>query len=499
MRTVQIQDGQFTDSAGRSVILHGINMVCKDQGRNYIGPWTRDDFAKLKEWGLNVIRLGIFWDGVEPHPGEYDDAYLDRNAELIKLAAEYGIWVVLDMHQDLFGYPYGGGAPSWAVLTDGKPHVPTKIWSDAYLLSPAIWQAFDSFWQNRPAVDGLGLQDHYARAWRYVASRYRDYDHVIGYDIMNEPFIGSAVNQIQPLMYEQFHKEWGRAREDMDFDELFAAWLDPKRRPERLEILNDVGRYARVIGAVTRGYGQFECGILSSFYQRVAEAIRSVDQDGIIFLETNYFGNIGFLSNIQPVRDQRGTKDPSQAYAPHGYDLVTDTESPEGASPQRLRFIFQQHELTRNRLQAPMFVGEWGAFYNSQQTKDIALCIKDIFEQLLCGDAYWSYEGPHMAQLPFFPSIRRGYPMAVSGKIQHYYYDADTGYFECTWQEDGGNESTTIYLPDCTNPRAWQIQLAPEGSSFSLEPLGETAGYLHIPPWSPCCGTVRVLRVEGTD
>ena len=94
--------------------------------------------------------------------------------KLIGWAEKYGLYVFLDMHQDLYSCKYSDGAPEWATLTDERPHITegNMVWSDAYITSPAIQRAFDNFWANTPASDGVGIQEHYARAWRHVAKRY---------------------------------------------------------------------------------------------------------------------------------------------------------------------------------------------------------------------------------------------------------------------------------------------------------------------------------------
>lgn len=51
--------------------------------------------------GFNLIRLGIFWDGAEPEPGKIDYGYLEKLREIVGLAEKHGIYVILDMHQDL--------------------------------------------------------------------------------------------------------------------------------------------------------------------------------------------------------------------------------------------------------------------------------------------------------------------------------------------------------------------------------------------------------------
>jgi len=88
---------------------------------------------------------------------------------------------------------YSDGAPEWATLTDGKPHIAEgAVWSDAYFTSQAVHAAFDNFYANKPGPGGVGLQDRYAQAWRFLAEHYANNATVIGYDLMNEPFAGKS-------------------------------------------------------------------------------------------------------------------------------------------------------------------------------------------------------------------------------------------------------------------------------------------------------------------
>src|SRR5690625_7014008 len=108
------------------------------------------------------------------------------------------------MHQDLFSVKYGDGAPEWATLDEDLPHVTGDVWSDAYLMSPAVQTAFDNFWNNTPAEDGVGIQDRFAQLWKHIAERYADNRTVIGYDILNEPFIGSDAQHVMPILLTAF-------------------------------------------------------------------------------------------------------------------------------------------------------------------------------------------------------------------------------------------------------------------------------------------------------
>lgn len=149
MPFLRVESQRFVDTQNREVILNGINHVVKDPAQNYLYPDDEQLFQAFREYGFNCIRYGIIWDGLEPEPGVINEEYLQEIDKRVRWAEENGIWLVLDMHQDLFSRKFSDGAPIWATLDQEKPHQTGAIWSDAYLMSPAVQQAFDSFWQMR--------------------------------------------------------------------------------------------------------------------------------------------------------------------------------------------------------------------------------------------------------------------------------------------------------------------------------------------------------------
>ncbi|MDB5971020.1 MAG: endoglycoceramidase [Hydrocarboniphaga sp.] len=183
----------ITDAQGRVVTLHGINMVYKrpPYAPDAIG-FDDDDAAFLAGEGYNTVRLGIIYKALEPTPGVYDDAYLDRIAQTADTLARHGIVALLDFHQDLYNEKFGGeGLPDWAVQDDGLPNQPQLDFTLNYFLELGLNRAFDHFWHNDAGPDGVGLQDRYALAWRHVAEHFRGHNAVLGYDLFNEPWPGT--------------------------------------------------------------------------------------------------------------------------------------------------------------------------------------------------------------------------------------------------------------------------------------------------------------------
>lgn len=92
--------------------------------------------------------------------------YLRKVKDIVNLAEENGIYILLDMHQDLFAQKFIDGAPDWACLDEGLPHPEhCKLWYEAYLQSDAIIRAADNFWANQT---GFGRRGPAGPLCRYV-------------------------------------------------------------------------------------------------------------------------------------------------------------------------------------------------------------------------------------------------------------------------------------------------------------------------------------------
>ena len=182
---MRVEGRWLVDEQGRVVVLHGVNLVNKLPPYEPLALGFDAAHARfLAEAGFTTVRLGIIHKALEPSPGEYDHAYLDRIAECAGLLRDHGIHVLVDFHQDMLNERFGGqGEPDWAV-TGGPPPWPDVAFPHNYFLMPALWLAYDRFWQNAG-----GVQDRFAAAWRAAAERLRGV--AFAYDLFNEPFPGT--------------------------------------------------------------------------------------------------------------------------------------------------------------------------------------------------------------------------------------------------------------------------------------------------------------------
>lgn len=118
----------FKDEYGRTLLMRGVNLAGSSklpthpypgsthlydeklfwdhQGVSFVGrplllKEARLHFARLRAWGLTLIRLLIPWESIEhAGPGIYDEEYIDYLRQLIGMMPEYGLKCFIDPHQD---------------------------------------------------------------------------------------------------------------------------------------------------------------------------------------------------------------------------------------------------------------------------------------------------------------------------------------------------------------------------------------------------------------
>lgn len=144
-----VADSVIVDDAGRIRVYHGVNFVQKGF------PWYPPDLldesnvASLAEAGINFMRLGwvnsfelcttpplsclsrMMWAGVEPQPKEYNITYVNIMQQIVQLLGSHGIYVLLDMHQDVLSSRTGSydGIPAWLYDRFPAPQHPCKFLS----------------------------------------------------------------------------------------------------------------------------------------------------------------------------------------------------------------------------------------------------------------------------------------------------------------------------------------------------------------------------------
>ncbi|MCM1054754.1 MAG: glycoside hydrolase family 5 protein [Bacteroides sp.] len=112
---------------------------------------TPELFDKLKESGINSVRIPVTW---RDHLDENDNiktAWLDRVQEVVDYAIDRGFYVIVNMHHD------GGGDPQFG----------------AWIIETAQ-SDYDKFYAR------------YSKMWKQIAERFKDYSDYLIFESMNE-------------------------------------------------------------------------------------------------------------------------------------------------------------------------------------------------------------------------------------------------------------------------------------------------------------------------
>jgi hypothetical protein len=237
MDKLTLKNGKFIDPSGREVMLRGVNLsgstktppdepaqIANNFSRHrevsFVGrPFPREKahehFNRLRHWGFNCLRFLTTWEAIEhTGPGQYDTEYLDYFADMVKLAGEYGFYVFIDPHQDVWSRMTGGdGAPGWTLEAVGfdiskldlsesaitlqrrYPDYGRMVWINNYLrlACKTMFTLFFAGDKYAPHVKIAGasaqsfLQNAFINSIAQIAMRVKDMPHVIGYGAMNEP------------------------------------------------------------------------------------------------------------------------------------------------------------------------------------------------------------------------------------------------------------------------------------------------------------------------
>ncbi|OBT49094.1 hypothetical protein VE00_00118 [Pseudogymnoascus sp. WSF 3629] len=318
-----IENGEFRDSHGRQITIRGINVAAdakypsKPEQPSHISadffngdnvefhdrPFPLEDahihFSRLKRWGYNTIRYVFTWEAIEhAGPGIYDEGWIQHTISVLRAAREYGFYIFMDPHQDVWSrFSGGSGAPMWTLYAAGlNPEAfvateaalvhcmypepekfPKMIWSTNYtrLACQVMFTLFFGGKDFAPKciIDGINIQDylqnHFCGALGHLAQKIHEAgdlenDIVVGWESMNEPSRGligfhdlSAIPSDQKLQKGTSPTAWqaiqlgsGRACEVDTWDiggmgpyKSGRALVDPEGKSAWLDADYDDSRY----------------------------------------------------------------------------------------------------------------------------------------------------------------------------------------------------------------------------------------------------------------
>lgn len=415
------------DEHQRQVLLRGVNYnVLGDYYQQYPEyattiPPADDDLPRMAGIGLNSIRLVLSWSAIEVQPGVYDEDYLSRVREQVEKAAQNGIYVVLDMHQDKWGKyiaspPGTTCTPPWLPANgwDGAPQWATDFGSlstcyfDSGEVSLAVADSFQNFYDDKN-----GIQTHFIAMWQHLVGEFASYPNVAGYDLFNEPNPG--------------------------FLPIFAGG-----------------------------------GTEAKFYGKLITAIRQTEQSTpgalphIVFFEPG--AEWSLLGDDQtPPADF--TSDTNIVFAPHNYcgSLSVDANISD---------CFQHSQQHAATYQTTFWTGEWGFFSDPAGIAAPDKAFAKAEDDAITGSALWQWEQacgdpntlssvgaqpppalyhlnqvlcPQSQQVGFVQEnevvVSRAYPRAAPGYLQSLQSDPDTGAMTLTGQTAQPG-TAVLWVPD---------------------------------------------------
>lgn len=340
----EVRDGEIYDARGRIAYFRGVNIAGNAKGTlepdrpadvpfepGELSPAGISWWDHLEGWGFNLARFCVFWEAIEPERGVYDETYLDKVETLLEEAASRGIYVVVDMHQDIFSrWFHGDGAPRWVVEETGvdpddNNSFGGRFWGLATELSSDVRHSVTYFWNSED------LKEHFKNAWLKVAERVADNPYVLGYDIYNEPSNGDIDNST----------------------------------------------------------GEFENDYLKPLYEDVIRGIEEVDGDAMFFVEPNHLDM--YWSKLTPFSPDLDRL----VYAPHIYDPISNMVRIRLLPSKLIFNLFHSLERNKaEELGMPMMVLEFGAPWTMKPegTRDdmVDKCYQ-VLESGFTSNAMWDY------------------------------------------------------------------------------------------------------------
>lgn len=410
----------LVDAEGRVVLIHGTNMVNKEAPSyvpltdGWLGP---DDRAQLRRNGWNGVRLGVRPDALMPEPGVVDHGYLERVADAVDALAEDGVWVLLDLHQDVFH-----GMPPWATTPEATtlPTLPTEwtqgpLWFLQYV-SPRSMRQWEDWWSRVPVHEGRSAIDLYGDGVAALAQRFAAEPNVIGIDLLNEPFAGERL-----------------------VDCVVSTCTD---------------RYAQV----------------GSMYRDLTARVEAVAPGLLVWWAPFNFG-----------APFQGTPAPGSGvgYTFHSYCLGTDggePVQPDAVSNTLCNLLYETNVADAARLSqrwdAPALLGEFGASASPLNTTRLT----ELADEQLMSWMHWHW-GDHPGVV--MSHLVRPFAQATAGEPLSQRYDPATGAFELRYRADHSIDApTSVVVPADAYPSGYgasatggTITSAPDSGLLTVEPV----------------------------
>jgi len=493
---VDLSTGLLRDTKGRTRIFHGVNVVYKQ------APWYPPSaefnpadsldgktMDLIRDWGFNVVRLGVMWPGVEPELGKVDNKYMDEMARLSGELAKRGIYTLIDLHQDVGSRRFcGEGFPEYYI--DDLAHDPASAFSKApefpkplpYNLAPdnatgvpdlkdCLKNSFGTYymsdrvgamWQQLYTA-GTPLNHGFVRYWKAVSEVFASKPYVVGYELLNEPS---------------------------------GFCLEP-------------GTWSCADAAKVVAGNSVEAKKLTPLYREAAKVIREVDQTTPIFYEATVPPKA-----VDVFPEPALGADLQQGLAYHIYCAPGDGAGPVSGLTCRATqdvFTHMYHSFLQKYGSIAGFMTEFGAIGgNPNELKHLNRLLAfadDKFQSW----AYWMlkkfgdfttanaaeslFDASGHVEVHKLKSLSRTYAPAIAGIPTKMSFDPDTGAFELSFISGSSDAPTELYLNEALHyPNGYALDVSPSNCTVQKQ---RTRNRLEIfpLPGAPCRGSTVTVKV----
>jgi len=445
--------GHYVDAHGRARVFHGVNVVYKTE------PWypasdhwdnqtslDKKTLEYMREWGFNVVRLGVMWPGVERQHGKMEDQpgqYLDEIGKLVDSMAEYGIYTIADLHQDVGSRRFcGEGFPEFYVedlYSDNESAISkASQWPEPFLSHDDlhfnatgfpdlgdclkksfgryyITEAVGALWESLYTA-GSDLNNGFIRYWKSVATKFKNSPALLAFELLNEPS---------------------------------GYCLDSST-------ISCLSEGSEVFGNAVEG------DKLTPLYQAAAQAIREVGAPQIILYEATVLPKIaGDLFPELPL----GQNETQQGLAYHIYcapgDGAGGIVGPVCEITQDL-FWDTYHPFLDKHKSIGGFLTEFGAVGGNEEELDHLSRVMSTADETFQSWTYWQlkkyndfttanaaeaiWDGDGNIEMAKVKTLTRTYAQAIAGKPSKMTFDADTADFVLEYIPTITSAPTEIYL-----------------------------------------------------
>lgn len=460
---MRLSNGKYQDDEGRERLFHGVNVVFKMPPyiplTNKFDPFlslSDEDIKYFKEFGFNVIRLGVLWEAVEKSYKQYDQVYLSNLESLVNKLGENGIYTILDSHQDIVSRQFcGEGVPYFYIqrlnyetsctgnllkrflhligvcksiseynFRTDENGVPLLEDCHGHFIdlhtSPDVVSVYEKFYDNED-----GFQDSFIDFWKVVLEKFKGNKNIIGLDIWNEPIPGGFYNH--PTRFIP-----GRA--------------------DNTQLL--------------------------SLYRKVEERLRPIDNDYVMLFEpTSVPDFLEVLNWIIPYTfketpiSNTSDKYQNQVFDFHSYCCTLNPKICSGGEPdikyakQCREFHFKRFaaiEQTVSKFRINKFLSEFGACLDTDACFTEIKSVTDAADAYLTSWTYWMYKpyndftttckdnmeglfySDGSVQTKKISSLTRTYLQATQGSLQNMNFNTENKLFTAKFHYNSEVESPSI-------------------------------------------------------